>query len=79
MGRELVNGCVYRSYEEARQAIFEYVKVSDNRKRWHSSLEYVMPLRLNARLPLLNFSDTKPSQSHHPFFQALFFHLPLLR
>ena len=41
--RELVDGCVYRSHEEARQAIFEYVEVYYNRKRRHSSLGYLTP------------------------------------
>ena len=42
--RELVDGCVYRSHEEARKAIFEYVEVYYNRKRRHSSLGYLTPL-----------------------------------
>uniref|UniRef100_UPI00403F5697 IS3 family transposase n=1 Tax=Deinococcus sp. VB142 TaxID=3112952 RepID=UPI00403F5697 len=42
--RELVDGCVYRSHEEARNAIFEYVEVYYNRKRRHSSLGYLTPL-----------------------------------
>lgn len=41
--RELVDGCVYRSHEEAKQAIFEYVEVYYNRKRRHSSLGYLTP------------------------------------
>ena len=41
--RELVDGCVYRSHEEARQVIFEYVEVYYNRKRRHSSLGYLTP------------------------------------
>ena len=42
--RELVDGCVYHSHEEARKAIFEYVEVYYNRKRRHSSLGYLTPL-----------------------------------
>lgn len=42
--RELVDGCVYRSHEEAKKAIFEYMEVYYNRKRRHSSLEYLTPL-----------------------------------
>ncbi|WP_167758014.1 IS3 family transposase, partial [Deinococcus fonticola] len=34
---------VYRSHEEARQAIFEYVEVYYNRKRRHSSRGYLTP------------------------------------
>ncbi|MFC6619097.1 IS3 family transposase [Deinococcus radiophilus] len=42
--RELVDGCVYRSHEEAKKAIFEYMEVYYNRKRRHSSLGYLTPL-----------------------------------
>lgn len=55
--RELVDGCVYRSHEEARQAIFEYVEVYYNRKRRHSSLGYLTPMRLSAKLSLLNYGN----------------------
>nr|WP_158591559.1 IS3 family transposase [Deinococcus cavernae] len=41
--RELVDGCVYRSHEEAKPSIFEYMEVYDNRKRRHSSLGYLTP------------------------------------
>ena len=42
--RELVDGCVYRSHEEAGKAIFEYMEVYYNRKRRHSSLGYLTPM-----------------------------------
>lgn len=42
--RELIEGVVYHTREEAKQAIFEYVEVYYNRKRRHSSLGYLTPL-----------------------------------
>lgn len=41
--RELVEGVVYHTREEASRAIFEYVEVYDNRKRRHSTLGYLTP------------------------------------
>ena len=41
--RELVEGTVYQTRDEARQAIFEYVEVYYNRKRRHSTLGYLTP------------------------------------
>lgn len=41
--RELVEGVVYHTREEARRAIFEYVEVYYNRKRRHSTLGYLTP------------------------------------
>lgn len=40
---ELVNHERYRTREEARASIFEYIEVFYNRKRRHSSLDYVSP------------------------------------
>ena len=40
---ELIRGKIYRSREEAREAIFEYVEVFYNRKRLHSYLGYLTP------------------------------------
>jgi putative transposase len=40
---ELVNHERYETREEARQSIFEYIEVFYNRKRLHSSLNYMSP------------------------------------
>ena len=40
---ELIRWRIYRSREEARRAIFEYVEVFYNRKRLHSYLGYLTP------------------------------------
>jgi transposase InsO family protein len=40
---ELVHQQEYRTREQARQSIFEYIEVYYNRKRLHSSLGYVSP------------------------------------
>jgi putative transposase len=41
--RELVHGERYRTREEARLSIFEYVEVFYNRMRKHSALGYMSP------------------------------------
>jgi putative transposase len=41
---ECVGHQVYSSYEQARQALFEYLEVYYNRQRRHSTLGYVSPL-----------------------------------
>ena len=41
--RELIEGVVYHTREEAKLAIFEYVEVYYNRKRRHSTLGYLTP------------------------------------
>jgi transposase InsO family protein len=45
----------YRTREEARRAIFEYIEVFYNRKRRHSSIGYLTPNEFEAR-----FSRTEP-------------------
>ena len=40
---ELVNHEKYRTREEARQSIFEYIEVFYNRQRRHSALGYLSP------------------------------------
>ena len=40
---ELIRDKIYRSREEARRAIFEYVEIFYNRKRLHSYLGYLTP------------------------------------
>ena len=49
---ELIHHQTFRSREEARQAIFEYIEVFYNRERLHSANGYLSPvdfeLQLNA-------------------------------
>lgn len=40
---ELTHHCSYRSRDEARREIFEYIEVFYNRQRMHSSLDYLTP------------------------------------
>jgi putative transposase len=47
---ELVHHQRYRSRDEARQSIFEYIEVFYNRKRLHSALGYLSPEAFEARL-----------------------------
>lgn len=41
--RELIHGQTFRTRQQARQAIFEYIEVFYNRERLHSSLGYLSP------------------------------------
>jgi len=41
---ELVNHCSFKTRDEARTAVFEYIEVFYNRQRRHQSLDYVSPL-----------------------------------
>lgn len=41
---ECVGSKVYLSREQARQSLFEYLEISSNRQRRHSTLGYVSPL-----------------------------------
>lgn len=41
---ELIHHCQYRTREEARQAIFEYIEVFYNRERLHSANDYLSPV-----------------------------------
>jgi transposase InsO family protein len=40
---ELVNHCSFKTREEARTAVFEYIEVFYNRQRRHQALDYVSP------------------------------------
>ncbi|THF68732.1 hypothetical protein E7T06_15330 [Deinococcus sp. Arct2-2] len=42
--RELVDGQVYATRQQAREEMFEYVEVYDNRKRLHLTLAYLTPV-----------------------------------
>jgi putative transposase len=41
---ECISNQVYSSYEQAKQALFEYLEIYYNRQRRHSTLGYVSPL-----------------------------------
>jgi len=41
---ELVNHCSFKTREEARMAVFEYIEVFYNRQRRHQSLDYLSPV-----------------------------------
>lgn len=41
---ELVDDEDYRTRQEAKQSLFEYIEVFYNRKRRHSSLDYLCPV-----------------------------------
>ena len=41
---ELVNHCSFKTREEARTAVFEYIEVFYNRQRRHQSLDYLSPV-----------------------------------
>ena len=41
---ELVNHCSFKTREQARTAVFEYIEVFYNRQRRHQSLDYVSPV-----------------------------------
>jgi putative transposase len=47
---ELVGGRVYRTHEEARLAVFEYIECFYNRKRLHSSIGYRSPADYEAMM-----------------------------
>ncbi|GGK20718.1 hypothetical protein GCM10007962_13570 [Yeosuana aromativorans] len=40
---ELVYGCDFKTIEQAKTCIFEYIEIWYNRKRMHSSLGYKIP------------------------------------
>ena len=48
--KELVYRCRFRSKEEAKKAIFEYIEVWYNRKRLHSSIGYKTPIQFEESL-----------------------------
>ena len=47
---EKINRCRFRTREQAKQEIFEYVEMYYNRKRAHSSLGYMSPFEFEKRL-----------------------------
>lgn len=49
--QDLVHGRDYRSHEEARVEIFEFIEVFYNRQRLHQTLGYVSPMQFEANNP----------------------------
>ena len=47
---EKINRCRFKTREEAKQEIFKYVEMYYNRKRAHSSLDYMSPFEFEKRL-----------------------------
>jgi putative transposase len=47
---EHVHHCRFRTREEAKAAVFDYVEVLYNRQRLHSALGYKTPAEARARL-----------------------------
>ena len=41
---ELVHHCLFRTREEARQEVFDYIEVFYNRQRLHSAINYLSPV-----------------------------------
>jgi putative transposase len=51
---ELIHHCDFRSRDEARAAIFDYIELFYNRKRIHQSLEYRTPEQMERQFVVLN-------------------------
>ncbi|RIX46351.1 IS3 family transposase, partial [Paenibacillus nanensis] len=47
--KELIYCTKFRTKEQAKQAIFEYIELFYNRKRIHSSLGYLSPAQFSAQ------------------------------
>ena len=45
---ELVMHCDYKTRDDARVSLFDYMEVFYNRQRWHSSISYEAPLPFEA-------------------------------
>jgi putative transposase len=57
---ELVMHCDYRTREQARSSLFEYMEVFYNRQRRHSTLDYASPLAFEAmNRPLVKVSTVR--------------------
>ena len=51
---ELIHHCDFRSRDEARAAIFDYIELFYNRKRIHQSLGYCTPEQVETQCVVLN-------------------------
>ena len=51
---ELMFDCVFKTREEAKSAIFEYIEIFYNRERRHSTLGYCSPVKFEQYLELEN-------------------------
>ena len=45
---ELVTHCEYKTRDQARTSLFDYMEVFYNRQRRHSTINYVAPLAFEA-------------------------------
>jgi putative transposase len=50
MAWELIDRCDWRTRDEARLTIFEYIECWYNQKRRHSSLGYLSPVKYEEKL-----------------------------
>ena len=50
MKTELIHQEDFKTREEAKQAIFEYIEVFYNRERLHSSNDYMSPMDYESKL-----------------------------
>lgn len=48
--KELIHGKKYRSHEEAQRDIFDYIEVFYNRKRRHSTINYLSPFEFELKM-----------------------------
>ncbi len=46
---EVLNERYFKTYEEAKTCIFEYIEVFYNRERRHSSIEYMSPVEFEKK------------------------------
>ncbi len=49
---ELIDRSVWRTHDEARLAVFDYIEVFYNRVRLHSALDYLSPAEFERRYRL---------------------------
>ena len=49
---ELVHERDYRTHDEAREEVFEFIEIFYNRQRLHQALGYVSPVQFEARNPV---------------------------
>ena len=55
---ELVMHCDYKTRDQARASLFDYLEVFYNRQRRHSTINYESPLAFEGRIQSLNSVST---------------------
>ena len=55
---------MYRTRDEARADVFDYIERFYNPKRRHSTIGYLSPMEFEQRLDLLRRVSTKPGAGH---------------